>query len=430
MSMILNLSLPRGAATSTTSPFLRPMIALPTGDSFESLFSAGFASAEPTMWYSTVLFALTSRRRTFVPIETSPDLISFFVTTRAFLSRSSSIAMRASRWAWSFFAVSYSAFSAMSPNSRATRIRSAISRRRVVDRCSISSLSFLKPSGVRMTSFKADPPEDPQKNGRRLSRPAGADSTPTANARQHHPGTMPGRAGQPEGILVDSGGRGADPGRAGADGGRQRPGVPAPGPPLRSGPRLLGDGLLRRDRAPQRADARLPPGRRRRAPPRDPDLRLRARGDGGGGADGGSSRCRRHRHELRLPRAEGDEDRRGRPPAGAARPRVPDHRGRRLGGLGARDGEDAPRRRGRLACLPRARPCARRRRRLGARAAPALGPADVHRVRRPHAHRRARGARGRARDRLRRRHLACEGGERARRDRGGGGDGGPRRAGQ
>src|SRR5205823_1721242 len=35
MSRILNLSAPRGAATSTTSPFLRPMIALPTGDSFE-----------------------------------------------------------------------------------------------------------------------------------------------------------------------------------------------------------------------------------------------------------------------------------------------------------------------------------------------------------------------------------------------------------
>ena len=51
MSMILNVSLPRGAATSTVSPFLRPMIALPTGDSFESLFSVGSASALPTMWY-------------------------------------------------------------------------------------------------------------------------------------------------------------------------------------------------------------------------------------------------------------------------------------------------------------------------------------------------------------------------------------------
>ena len=50
MSMILYLSaLPRGVVTSTVSPFFLPMIALPTGDSFESLFSDGFASAEPTM---------------------------------------------------------------------------------------------------------------------------------------------------------------------------------------------------------------------------------------------------------------------------------------------------------------------------------------------------------------------------------------------
>src|SRR5437764_894569 len=87
MSMILNFSLPRGAATSTISPFLRPMIALPTGDSLESLFADGSASADPTMWYSTVLPAFTSRRRTLVPIETSPDLISFLVTTRAFFRR-------------------------------------------------------------------------------------------------------------------------------------------------------------------------------------------------------------------------------------------------------------------------------------------------------------------------------------------------------
>ena len=49
ISMILNFIFPRGAATSTVSPFFFPMIALPTGDSLESLFSAGFASAEPTM---------------------------------------------------------------------------------------------------------------------------------------------------------------------------------------------------------------------------------------------------------------------------------------------------------------------------------------------------------------------------------------------
>jgi hypothetical protein len=41
--MILNFIFPRGAATSTVSPFFLPMIALPTGDSLESLFSAGFA---------------------------------------------------------------------------------------------------------------------------------------------------------------------------------------------------------------------------------------------------------------------------------------------------------------------------------------------------------------------------------------------------
>jgi len=44
---------PRGTATLTTSPRLRPISAAPTGDSFESLFSAGSASAEPTIWYAT-----------------------------------------------------------------------------------------------------------------------------------------------------------------------------------------------------------------------------------------------------------------------------------------------------------------------------------------------------------------------------------------
>ena len=70
------------------------------------------------------------------------------------------------------------------------------------------------------------------------------------------------------------------------DGRRQRAGVPPPGPPLRCGPRVLRDGQLCRDRAPQRAHARLPPGRVRRAPARDPALRLRAGDDGRGGADG------------------------------------------------------------------------------------------------------------------------------------------------
>ena len=50
--------------------------------------------------------------------------------------------MRASSIACSFLAWSYSAFSLMSPNSRASLMRSATSRRFVVRRCSISDVSF------------------------------------------------------------------------------------------------------------------------------------------------------------------------------------------------------------------------------------------------------------------------------------------------
>ena len=61
--------------------------------------------------------------------------------------------MRDSSMACSFLASSYSEFSAISPNSRAVLMRSATSRRRIVDRCSSSSLSLSRPSGVRMTSL-------------------------------------------------------------------------------------------------------------------------------------------------------------------------------------------------------------------------------------------------------------------------------------
>src|SRR5205807_2412485 len=117
--------------TSTVSPFLWPMMALPTGDSFDSLCSAGFDSAEPTMWYSIVSLAATSRSFTFDPTDTTSLAMSFLVMTRASRSRSSSVAILCSSSICSFFASSYSAFSAMSPNSRATRIRSATSRRLV-----------------------------------------------------------------------------------------------------------------------------------------------------------------------------------------------------------------------------------------------------------------------------------------------------------
>src|SRR5262245_3307294 len=73
--------------------------------------------------------------------------------TDADRSLSSSDAMRASSIACSFFASSYSEFSEMSPNSRASLMRSATSRRLSVERYSISFLRFSRPSGVRMTSF-------------------------------------------------------------------------------------------------------------------------------------------------------------------------------------------------------------------------------------------------------------------------------------
>ena len=53
------------------------------------------------------------------------------------------------------------------------------------------------------------------------------------------------------------------------------------------------------------------------------------RGDGRGGPDGRGGRRRHRRHELRLPGAQGDEDRRRRAPARGSGARLPDHRGRR-----------------------------------------------------------------------------------------------------
>ena len=80
------------------------------------------------------MFALTSRSRTFVPTDTSLDLISFFVTTRAlsqalFEQRDARLEVRLLVLRPVVLRVS-----AMSPNSRASRMRSAISRRFSVDR--------------------------------------------------------------------------------------------------------------------------------------------------------------------------------------------------------------------------------------------------------------------------------------------------------
>src|SRR5437764_4247758 len=51
----LSFRLPRGVAITTSSPRLRPIRALPTGDSLESFISAGLASADPTIVYLTDL---------------------------------------------------------------------------------------------------------------------------------------------------------------------------------------------------------------------------------------------------------------------------------------------------------------------------------------------------------------------------------------
>src|SRR5205085_3866479 len=146
--VILSLRLgPRGTATSTVSPRLWPMSALPTGDSLESLASEGFASAEPTIEYFTDLPVFSSLTCTVVPTRTWSVLRSLVLMTEAERSFSSSWAIRASSMACSFLASSYSEFSMMSPNSRASLMRLATSRRLGPESSSSSVLSFLSPSG-------------------------------------------------------------------------------------------------------------------------------------------------------------------------------------------------------------------------------------------------------------------------------------------
>src|SRR4051794_10501084 len=144
--------LPEGSVTLTASPFLRPTSALPTGDSLESRFAPGSASVDPTIVYVSDL-PLSSLTDTWEPTRTTSGDSSEASITDADRSLSSSVMMRDSSIACSFFASSYSEFSEMSPNSRASLMRSATSRRLVVERYSISCLSFSSPSGVRMTSF-------------------------------------------------------------------------------------------------------------------------------------------------------------------------------------------------------------------------------------------------------------------------------------
>src|SRR3954451_22416265 len=152
--VILSLrALPLGSCTVTSSLRLWPTRALPTRDSLESLFSAGFAPVEPTIVYLSDLPDDSSLTLTSEPTRTTSLSSSEESITEAERSLSSSEAMRASSIACSFLASSYSEFSEMSPKSRASLMRSATSRRLAVERCSISFLRFSRPSGVRMTSF-------------------------------------------------------------------------------------------------------------------------------------------------------------------------------------------------------------------------------------------------------------------------------------
>src|SRR4051812_24059907 len=154
-SILVILSLragPFGTGTETMSLRFLPIRARPTGDSLESLSSAGLASADPTIVYFWDLPVFSSLTWTTEPTPTTSvetSLASMICAARSF---SSSWAMRDSSMACSFLASSYSEFSEMSPNSRASLMRSATSRRFSPERTSSSSLSLSRPSLVRITS--------------------------------------------------------------------------------------------------------------------------------------------------------------------------------------------------------------------------------------------------------------------------------------
>src|SRR5207248_10359860 len=95
-SILVILSLragPRGTGTDTSSPRFLPSRAFPTGDSFESLFSAGLASAEPTILHLTDLSVFWSLTWTVTPTETTSVVTSLSSLTVADRSLSSSSAI-------------------------------------------------------------------------------------------------------------------------------------------------------------------------------------------------------------------------------------------------------------------------------------------------------------------------------------------------
>ena len=226
--------------------------------------------------------------------------------------------------------------------------------------------------------------------------------------------------------LARRAGRDPDEARARPDGGRQRAGLSAAGTPLRCRPRLLRDGELRRDRAPQRANPRISPCRRRRASSRDPAVRVGPRLDGRGCANGRSGRRRPRGPELRLPRAEGDEDGCRRDAARRSGSGCADRLRHRPGRRHPRLREAPSRPAQRVARLPAGRAATGRRGSVVPDAPSTLRAADVHGCSRPRADGGARVARRRPRRRVGRHRLSRARPGRARAHRRSRGDGRPR----
>ena len=131
---------PRGVSSFTASPTRVPISALPIGDSTDTLPSAGSDSGADTSVYVVVLPRPVSSTSTLLPKPTTSVCVSTSRTS-ALISCSRIRRIFVSKCAWSFLASWYSEFSLRSPHSRAVLIRSAISARATVSRCSSSVCS-------------------------------------------------------------------------------------------------------------------------------------------------------------------------------------------------------------------------------------------------------------------------------------------------
>src|SRR5260370_690611 len=148
--MISILVEPPGVTTETSSPTCLPRRALPAGDSSEIRPLLGAASAEPTIVNASSPYS--SWTFTVEPTSTTP-LTCLPSVMLAFRTSFSSRRIRPSTKPCSFLASSYSAFSLISPNSFAWRMRSATSGRRLLRSTSSSACKRFRPSCVRYTTL-------------------------------------------------------------------------------------------------------------------------------------------------------------------------------------------------------------------------------------------------------------------------------------